>query len=69
MVWQIRGISDHDVCDHDVLDVALGAFWSPCMEALCGQAATMTVLFAREDQLEGVQEAKAFEHPWQRLHA
>ncbi len=69
MVWQILGISDHDVCEHDVLDVALCAFWSPCMQTLCDQAATMTVRFARESQLEGVQEAKAFEHPWQRLHA
>jgi len=69
MVWQMLRFADHDVSEHDVLGVALGAFWSPCLHALCDQAATMTVPFAREDQLEGVQEAKAFKHPWQRLHA
>jgi hypothetical protein len=46
MVWQILGISDHDVCEHDVIDVALCAFWSPCMQTLCDQAATITVLFS-----------------------
>ena len=69
MVRQMLGVSGRDVCEHDVLSAALGALWSPCLQALCDQAATMTVLFAREDQLEGAQEANAFEHPWQRLHA